>query len=73
MKALLLLSLLLVDCRNITPPADTATVYICDSRGSKRYHLSPNCKGLRTCSHRVVKLSLKEAKSRGKTLCGWEK
>lgn len=52
---------------------DTTTVYLCDSNTGKKYHLRADCRGLSNCSHRVIKVTLEEAKKRGKTLCGWEK
>jgi hypothetical protein len=73
MKTFLLLLLLLSDCKTPAPPPDNTIVYICDGPNGKKYHLDPNCKGLRHCSHRIVKLTLGEAKKRGKTLCSYEK
>jgi 5-bromo-4-chloroindolyl phosphate hydrolysis protein len=69
MKIILFITLFFAGARC----ADTTSVYICDSRTAKRYHLRSDCKGLSHCSHRVVKISLEEAKKRGKTLCGLEK
>lgn len=36
-------------------------VYICDSAGSKKYHLKSNCKGLEKCESEVVKITKEEA------------
>ena len=48
-------------------------VYICDSKGAKKYHLVKNCRGLSNCKHDIIKVSLKTAVSKGKEdLCGWE-
>lgn len=48
-------------------------VYICDSEGAKKYHLTKDCEGLKTCKHEILEVSLKEAQKRGKTsLCGYE-
>jgi hypothetical protein len=48
-------------------------VYICDSTGSKKYHLKSNCKGLEKCESEVVKITKEEAIEKGKTeLCGYE-
>lgn len=47
-------------------------VYLCNSSGGKKYHLKSNCRGLNRCKAKIIKVSLKEAKKRGKTLCGWE-
>ncbi|TSJ35887.1 hypothetical protein FO440_23485 [Mucilaginibacter corticis] len=73
MKTLLLLFLLFSDCKHPVLPTDSTYVYICDSPGGKKYHLSQNCKGLHNCSHKIVKLTLEQAKKRGKTLCRYEK
>jgi hypothetical protein len=70
MKTLLLLFFLLFSENNYT---DSTKVYICNSPGSKKYHLKENCKGLSTCQHRIVKITLEQAKKRSKTLCAWEK
>ena len=71
MKTLLLLFVLFSNSKCPTTP--TTFVYICDSPSAKKYHLKENCKGLRSCQHRIVKITLEQAKRRGKTLCGWEK
>lgn len=47
-------------------------VYVCDSEGGKKYHYTKNCRGLSNCEHTIIKVTLSEAKERGKTLCGWE-
>jgi hypothetical protein len=47
-------------------------VYICNSKGAKKYHLKEFCRGLSACKHEVVKVTLKEAKEKGLDLCGWE-
>jgi 5-bromo-4-chloroindolyl phosphate hydrolysis protein len=65
--ALLTLLLINISC------TDTATVYICDSKNATKYHYSPTCRGLANCSYKIVKITLEEAKKRGKTLCKWEK
>lgn len=49
------------------------TVYICDSSNAYRYHLTRNCRGLNNCSHRIISITLEEAKKENKTLCKWEK
>jgi hypothetical protein len=53
--------------------SDSKVVYLCDSKSSKKYHLKEHCRGLSNCSHKVIKVTLEEAKKRGKTLCGYEK
>ncbi len=47
-------------------------VYICGTKGAKKYHLKESCRGLSACKHEVVKTTVKEAKSYGLTICGWE-
>ena len=47
-------------------------VYICVSKGAKRYHFAKTCKGLSNCKHTIKKVTLTEAKEKGLTLCGWE-
>lgn len=48
------------------------TVYICKGPNSKRYHLSKDCRGLKRCSTRIAEVSLDEAKSKKRSLCGYE-
>lgn len=47
-------------------------VYICTGPKSKRYHYKKSCRGLKKCSTDIYKVSIKEAKEEGRTLCGWE-
>jgi hypothetical protein len=47
-------------------------VYICVSKTATKYHLSDTCKGLSRCTHKISKVTLKEAKAGGYKLCGWE-
>ncbi|NVM66604.1 hypothetical protein FHW88_004922 [Mucilaginibacter sp. SG538B] len=47
-------------------------VYVCESSTAIRYHLRNNCIGLRNCQHRIIKISLNEAKKTGRTLCHLE-
>ena len=39
---------------------------------AKKYHFNENCRGLSSCSHGVVKKTLKQAQGLRLTLCGWE-
>jgi len=48
-------------------------VYVCDSSTATKYHLSKDCRGLKNCKAKIVKVKLKDAKKEGKELCGWEK
>lgn len=54
-----------------TTDVATQTVYIAPQSG-KRYHLSPNCRGLKSANS-IVEVSIEEAQARGLTLCGYEK
>lgn len=63
-------TLLLLFLVSIRPPE--TTVYICGPTGAKKYHYKETCRGLSSCSHGVVKTSLKQAQNFGLTLCGWE-
>jgi hypothetical protein len=47
-------------------------VYICVSKGAKKYHYDKSCKGLSNCKHTIKKVSLSDAQDMGLTLCGWE-
>jgi hypothetical protein len=51
---------------------DTSKVYVCDSQYAKKYHLTSTCRGLSNCNYRIKKVSVKDAKTTGKTLCKWE-
>jgi hypothetical protein len=64
------LLLLFIFCTSFHPVEDN--VFICGSTGAKKYHYNENCRGLSSCSHGVVKKSLKQAKGLGLTICGWE-
>ena len=69
MKKLILLSLTLLFTSFNTIESD---VYICGSKGAKKYHLSKTCRGLSNCKHKIKQVTLKEAQGFGLTLCGWE-
>ncbi|MFK6999718.1 hypothetical protein [Flavobacterium oreochromis] len=47
-------------------------VFICGSKGAKKYHYGEDCRGLNACKHEIIKISLREANEYGLTLCGWE-
>lgn len=64
------LLLLFIFCTSFCPPE--TNVFICGPTGAKKYHYTANCRGLSSCSHGVVKTSLKQAQGFGLTLCGWE-
>ena len=69
MKKLILLSFILLLTSFNSVESD---VYICGAKGAKRYHFSKSCRGLNNCKHEIKKVTLKEAKNFGLTLCGWE-
>lgn len=49
------------------------TVYICDSRSSKAYHLDENCFALKNCKSEIKAVSLYDAQNTyGRKLCGHE-
>lgn len=48
------------------------TVYFCDSNYAKKYHLRNDCKGLSHCTHKIIELTLEEAKKRKLELCKFE-
>ncbi|MCL2157050.1 MAG: thermonuclease family protein [Methanobrevibacter sp.] len=51
--------------------SNSGSVYIATYSGTK-YHFNKNCRGLSN-SRSTTKISLSTAKSRGYTLCGWER
>ncbi|TDO24865.1 hypothetical protein CLV32_1159 [Pedobacter duraquae] len=65
----ILFILLLISCSTTSPKQ---LVYICNSGNATKYHYSATCRGLGTCQYKVTKISLEDAKSKGKTLCKWE-
>jgi hypothetical protein len=69
MKTILLLLFLITN--TASPPA--TMVYVCSGAKGKKYHLRVDCRGLSNCQHRIIKMTLAEAKKNGLTLCGWEK
>lgn len=69
---LLLTFLTLTSFSNQTKISPQTSVYICDSSGGKKYHYEKGCRGLSNCQHEIIKVSLEDAKKRGKSLCGWE-
>ena len=46
-------------------------VYICTGPMSKRYHKSPRCRGLGSCSKNIKKVTINYAKNIGRTPCKW--
>ncbi|MBB5395079.1 hypothetical protein [Mucilaginibacter sp. AK015] len=70
--ALLFLFLINTGCKGGVAVTADKMVYVCDSKGAKRYHFREHCRGLSNCSVRVLKITLEKAKEEGKTLCKWE-
>ncbi|WP_330442017.1 hypothetical protein [Flavobacterium sp. C4GT6] len=68
-KLLLLLLLVPLTAFNGSGESD---VYICTGKSSKRYHYNKNCRGLSNCKAEIKEVTLKEAKDKGRTLCGYE-
>ena len=65
-------TILLVSAMAYSSNMATMYVYVCNGPSSKAYHYSPNCKGLQKCSKQVIKVTLEEAKEKGRKLCGYE-
>lgn len=73
-KFILLISLaLLSSSATVYVPTTTyQDVFICASKNGKKYHFSSTCRGLNACKASIKKLSLSDARKKGKTICGWE-
>ncbi len=62
-----------VGADSITKHVEAKKVFICDSAGSKKYHLKSNCRGLEKCESEILKITKDEATKKGKSeLCGYE-
>ena len=46
-------------------------VYVCTGPTSKKYHKTNTCRGLKSCSKEVVKVTLEKAKQMNRTPCGY--
>src|SRR5690349_51292 len=55
-----------------TKSIDDEKVFICKSRGAKKYHYDQNCRGLKQCTHTIEKVDRSKAQELGLGLCGWE-
>lgn len=66
--SLLLFALLLAQ----TKVKRSLLVYLCDSQYGKRYHYTANCRGLRNCNYRTIRITVEEAEKRGKSACLFE-
>ena len=79
LKTTLLLAVLLPTLMSAAITIDSATsskagdvtVYICTGPQSKRYHNTAKCRGLGSCSKKVIAVPLSKAKTMGRTPCGW--
>ena len=61
------------NAENATKHCGEQPVYICDSSGATKYHLTAECRGLNACDSKIIKVTQQDAYDRGKkTLCGWE-
>ncbi len=49
--------------------ASASKVWICVSPNAKRYHRDYDCKGLQSCKHDIIEVSVAEAQDRGLTKC----
>ncbi|WP_288897521.1 hypothetical protein [uncultured Capnocytophaga sp.] len=47
-------------------------VYICKGTNSYAYHYNPHCRGLKRCTTSLEKITEKEARAKGRKLCGYE-
>lgn len=52
-------------------PQASAKVYICTGPQSKRYHKTPHCKGLQSCSKQIKEVTVEQARKLGRTPCKW--
>jgi len=43
------------------PQINLDSVFICVSKGSIAYHQTLSCRGLRSCKHQIIKVSLSDA------------
>jgi hypothetical protein len=55
-----------------TSSSPSSSVYICNGPASKKYHLKEDCRGLDRCSTKIEKVTLEQAKEKGRTICGYE-
>jgi len=44
--------------------SSTTYVYLCDSQVGKKYHYAESCRGLNACTHKIIKVTLEEAKEK---------
>ncbi len=63
-----ILSILFITSAN----SQSSSVYICTGPSAEKYHFTSNCRGLSNCSRDIIRVSISEAKSKGRSICGWE-
>ena len=51
---------------------DPPKVYICDSENAVAYHYTKECRGIKLCTHEILKVTKEEALEKKLKLCGWE-
>ncbi len=51
---------------------DKTEVYICNSKTSTKYHYKKDCRGIKNCKSKIIKITKQKAKDDERTLCGWE-
>lgn len=72
-KTILFVSLLLISCGKKTKhnagDTEEGVVYVCVSNSARRYHVDPECKGLRQCSYEIIATTVEEAQDNGRTPC----
>ncbi len=66
----LLLTIFLVLAVSVGNTASDTKVLICKSKTAHKYH-SHYCRGLKRCTHSVVKVTIKEAVELGYSACGY--
>ena len=67
-----LLSVILFVLASVTTFGSGDTyVYICTGPQSAKYHKTSTCRGLDKCSKEIKKVTVKEARSIGRTPCGY--
>lgn len=52
-------------------PQAVHKVYICTGPQSKRFHKTPHCKGLQSCSKQIKEVTVEQARKLGRTPCKW--
>ena len=50
-----------LSARNTATPHRVVYVYLCDSETAHVYHSTKDCRGLRNCTHKIIKVTLDDA------------